>query len=200
MIEYLFTTTSTIPYNVPISPALTFAQQQQFWANLSNGVNVGNATGGGVRNTGATSPSAILEWSINNLSMAGTSAVDYWGHALRDANGTLQTASIIATNFNTLTVGSTCATVQSQLLVNDALVTYMTATGLTSGVIVMAWGGPVSLQAYTVATLPTSPTAGMEARVTDGTSGLSLGATVTGGHSTNYKVWYNGTNWTITGV
>jgi len=57
----------------------------------------------------------------------------------------------------------------------------------------------VSTSAYTVATLPGSPTKGQVAYVTDGTSGLSWGATVTGGHSTIYLVWYNGSNWTVLG-
>jgi hypothetical protein len=51
---------------------------------------------------------------------------------------------------------------------------------------------------YTVSTLP-SPTLGMLAFVTDGTGGLAWGATVTGGASTKYLVWYNGSNWTVIG-
>jgi hypothetical protein len=51
---------------------------------------------------------------------------------------------------------------------------------------------------YTVATLPTA-VAGMTAYVTDGTASLAWGATVTGGASTKYLVWYNGTNWTVVG-
>jgi hypothetical protein len=52
----------------------------------------------------------------------------------------------------------------------------------------------------TVASLPASPVFGQIAAVTDGTSGLTWGATVTGGHSTKYLVWYNGTNWTVFGM
>lgn len=51
---------------------------------------------------------------------------------------------------------------------------------------------------YTVSTLPTA-TSGRLAVVTDGTSGLSWGVTVTGGHSTSYLVWYNGSTWTVLG-
>jgi hypothetical protein len=51
---------------------------------------------------------------------------------------------------------------------------------------------------YTVATLPAA-VAGMVAYVTDGTAALAWGATVTGGGSTKYLVWYNGTNWTVAG-
>jgi hypothetical protein len=58
---------------------------------------------------------------------------------------------------------------------------------------------PQSTLSYTVATLPSSPSIGSMANVTDGTSGLAWGATVTGGHSTPYLVWWNGTNWTVVG-
>lgn len=51
---------------------------------------------------------------------------------------------------------------------------------------------------YTVATLPTA-TIGKLAVITDGTSSLAWGATATGGSSTKYLVWYNGTAWTIVG-
>ena len=51
---------------------------------------------------------------------------------------------------------------------------------------------------YTVATLPTA-VAGMTAYVTDGAAALAWGATVTGGASTHYLCWYNGTNWTVVG-
>lgn len=50
----------------------------------------------------------------------------------------------------------------------------------------------------TVATLPTG-VAGMTAYVTDGGAGLAWGATVIGGGSTPYLVWYNGTAWTVMG-
>jgi hypothetical protein len=51
---------------------------------------------------------------------------------------------------------------------------------------------------YTVAGLPTG-VAGMTAYVTDGTAALAWGATVTGGASTKYLVWYNGVSWTVIG-
>lgn len=51
----------------------------------------------------------------------------------------------------------------------------------------------------TVSGLPT-PATGMIGRVTDGSSGLTSGQTVTGSHSTPYLVWYNGTNWTVIGT
>jgi hypothetical protein len=56
------------------------------------------------------------------------------------------------------------------------------------------------LQAMTVSTLPT-PAAGLISYVTDGDSGLALGATVvnSGAGATKYLVWYNGSNWTVYG-
>ncbi len=52
---------------------------------------------------------------------------------------------------------------------------------------------------YTVSTLPASPVLGRIAVVTDGTAALAWGATATGGASTKYLVWYNGSAWTILG-
>lgn len=51
---------------------------------------------------------------------------------------------------------------------------------------------------YTVATLPTGAL-GKYAVVTDGAAALAWGATVTGGGSTKYLVWYNGSAWTVIG-
>ena len=53
--------------------------------------------------------------------------------------------------------------------------------------------------AYTFATLPSSPSVGRVARVTDSTV-TTWGGTVTGGGSNNVLCWYNGTNWTVIGV
>ena len=58
---------------------------------------------------------------------------------------------------------------------------------------------PQNVKGYTVATLPSSPTLGQIAYVTDGTSGLSWGAAATGGHSTFYIVNWNGTQWSVMG-
>lgn len=58
---------------------------------------------------------------------------------------------------------------------------------------------PQTVKGYIVATLPSSPAIGALAYVTDGTAALSWGATVTGGHSTKYLVWWNGANWTVVG-
>jgi hypothetical protein len=60
-----------------------------------------------------------------------------------------------------------------------------------------AWIRPVT--AATVATLPASPFTGQVATVSDGTASLAWGATVTGGGSTQYLVWWNGANWTVMG-
>lgn len=52
---------------------------------------------------------------------------------------------------------------------------------------------------YTVATLPAGKPVGTTAYVTDGTAALGWGVTVTGGGSTPYLVWYNGSAWTVVG-
>jgi len=51
----------------------------------------------------------------------------------------------------------------------------------------------------TVASLSTVAWAGTICHVTDGAVGLAWGAIVTGGGTTHYLVWYNGTNWTVVG-
>jgi len=71
------------------------------------------------------------------------------------------------------------------------------STAVTS--ITQMLSGKQPLTTYTVASLPTDISAGSICNVSDGTSGLSWGATVTGGHSTSYLVRYNGTNWTVVG-
>jgi hypothetical protein len=52
------------------------------------------------------------------------------------------------------------------------------------------------VSSYTVATLPAG-VLGTMALVTDGTAALAWGATVTGGGTTNYLVFYDGTAWTV---
>ena len=59
--------------------------------------------------------------------------------------------------------------------------------------------GGYRTSAVAVASLPASPVLGQIATVNDGTASLAWGATVTGGGSTKYLVWYNGTNWTVVG-
>jgi hypothetical protein len=54
-------------------------------------------------------------------------------------------------------------------------------------------------KAYTVATLPGTPVAGMIARVTDATA-PAVGSTVAGGGAAAALVWYNGANWSVIGV
>lgn len=58
----------------------------------------------------------------------------------------------------------------------------------------------VNLQCSTITNLPTGVT-GKNTCVTDGDAGLVWGATVinSGAGATKYLVWYNGSNWTVTG-
>jgi hypothetical protein len=53
----------------------------------------------------------------------------------------------------------------------------------------------------TIANLNASPTTGEIASITDGDAGLAWGAAAvnSGGSTTKYIVWYNGTNWTVMG-
>lgn len=51
----------------------------------------------------------------------------------------------------------------------------------------------------TFAQLPTGAAVGQQATVTDGAASLAWGATVTGGGTAKYQVWYNGTAWTVIG-
>jgi hypothetical protein len=59
-------------------------------------------------------------------------------------------------------------------------------------------GARIVCPQYTVATLP-SALGGTIVMVTDGAPALAWGATVTGGGSTKYLVWHNGTAWTVMG-
>jgi hypothetical protein len=52
---------------------------------------------------------------------------------------------------------------------------------------------------YMVATLPASPPVGSLAYVDDGALGLGWAATIVGGATARYLVWYNGANWTVVG-
>jgi hypothetical protein len=60
------------------------------------------------------------------------------------------------------------------------------------------FSGPVRLKGYTVATLPAG-VLGNTAFVTDALA-PALGANVVGGGAINAMVWYNGANWTVTGI
>lgn len=50
-----------------------------------------------------------------------------------------------------------------------------------------------------LAQLPASPAVGQTASVTDGAASLAWGATVTGGGTAKYLVWWNGAAWTVIG-
>ena len=51
----------------------------------------------------------------------------------------------------------------------------------------------------TFSQLPTTADVGTIASVTDGAAGLAWGATLTGGGSTKYLVWFNGSVWSVVG-
>lgn len=95
------------------------------------------------------------------------------------------------------TAGSTDIVTQLQGVIRQLSANYGQMTKLIATI--QAVNFPENVKGYTVATLPSSPSIGSMAYVTDGTSGLSWGNTVTGGHSTKYLVWWNGANWTVLG-
>lgn len=100
------------------------------------------------------------------------------------------------------------ATTVQQRTAYDASNYFDTTVGSTGGVTFDAVGSGakfnfsdvVNLPTYTVATLPTGAT-GDVARVSDGDASLAWGDTVinSGAGATPYMVWYNGSNWTVTG-
>jgi hypothetical protein len=59
--------------------------------------------------------------------------------------------------------------------------------------------GSTAGNGVTFADLPSPPVAGMQAFVTDGAS-TTIGAPQTGGGTSPTLVWYNGTQWTVTGI
>lgn len=93
------------------------------------------------------------------------------------------------------TAGSTDVVVQLQGIVRQLSSGYQNMVKLIAAVQDLT--SPV--KSYTVATLPSSPSVGMLAAVTDGGSGAAWGSTPTGGASTRYLCWYNGSAWTIIG-
>ena len=62
-----------------------------------------------------------------------------------------------------------------------------------------AFAYTVQHKAVAVASLPASPVLGMVAAVTDANTPI-MGATVAAGGAAKALVWYNGANWTVTGV
>lgn len=124
-----------------------------------------------------TSPAAV---TINGTGGSGT---DIAGGNLRIAGGKGTGAGAPGkVILQAPAIGTTGSTLQS-------LVDVLTVTGDKT----------VGLAALTVSTLPAAGTAGRYAYVTDGAGSLAWGATVTGGGSTKYLVWDNGTNWTVAG-
>jgi len=62
-----------------------------------------------------------------------------------------------------------------------------------------SWANRPTLAATTFAALPTAPTAGMLAHVSDSTV-AAWGGVVAGGGTNKVLVWYNGTAWKVIGA
>lgn len=95
------------------------------------------------------------------------------------------TTSISNTGDTTFTVAGT-----------NADFTFSQAVNFSSDVI---FGTIARLKGYTVATLPIAPVLGDMVYVTDALA-PAFGVAVAGGGAANAKLWYNGANWTVTGV
>ena len=92
------------------------------------------------------------------------------------------------------TAGSTDLVTQLQGVTRQLSVANQNMLNLITAVQEIAF--PV--KSYTVATLPSSPSFGMLAAVSDAASGLAWGSAVgSGGHSTPYLCWWNNTQWSV---
>jgi hypothetical protein len=169
----------------------------------------------------ATSDLLVSNCSIEGYSLNGikgtTASGANWFSILITGNqfgsaitGSLAAINLAATNageFNGVTITGNWANFASSThamievsncsnltLTGNAQNSYAGLASIGGGV---TFASAATLSRFTVATLPASPTLGQFAAVTDGTASLALGATVTGGGSTPYMVWWNGTNWTV---
>jgi hypothetical protein len=143
----------------------------------------------------------IIKWAVSQASTSGINAIPL----VVNGGANLQLLRFDRGNdpvFNSLKAATVNAT--SVFQVNG---TPLAASHLSNGVSgtggVALTAGP-SLTAprvisETVATLPGSPAPGQLSCVTDGAASLAWGATLAGGGSTKYLVWWNGVNWTVAG-
>lgn len=127
---------------------------------------------------------------------------------LQNPNDTLLIAdsagfgNLVITCDNNIIIGKQ-ATATERVRINNGIMAGLTTdkgagtVNVSSGYYVN--GNKIDTTVATVATLPASHWTGQLATVSDGAASLAWGATVTGGGSTKYLVWWNGTNWTVTG-
>lgn len=96
------------------------------------------------------------------------------------------------------TAGSTDVVIQLRGVVQQLSSSNTNMKALIAALQAVAF--PQSLKGYTVATLPSSPSLGTLAFVTDAASGLAWGVGIgAGGHSTTYLAWFGSGGWTVVG-
>jgi len=94
--------------------------------------------------------------------------------------------------------GSTDLATQLQGVVRQLTNLYKNGQELIAAI--QAVNFPQSVKGYTVATLPSSPSIGMLAFITNGASALAWGANATASTgAVTYLVWWNGTQWSVLG-
>jgi hypothetical protein len=168
-------------------------------SQLGTGVN-NTAVGSGAMSS-ATSTYNNVAVGVSALS-AVTSNVGYQNIGIGVAAG-----SSLTTGINNIYIGT--STTASAGNVTNEIVVGAAATGNGSNTVTIGNSSNVGIfldtqyirlvDSYTVGALPAAGTVGRIARVTDGAAALAWGATVTGGGTTPYLVWDNGTNWTVFG-
>jgi len=130
----------------------------------------------------SSSNSIIDVTSQANLRIGQLDTASSTSNSIRATSGALHIGLIVALSSSTAIEGNTHYINESNILYEDGVLENRYFTSRPILVSQLASG-----------------VAGMRAVVSDANS-PSIGSTVTGGGSSNAEVWYNGTNWTVTGV
>jgi hypothetical protein len=164
--------------------------QSRNWASTTTYGLLLNPSGGAVsvNYTAATSSPFGIKSNTSGdaLALVGRTSGDISTITFRNAGDSSTLAQIINDSALGLSLVTTTA-VPLLFKINSVL-------KLTVDVARISFAIPMSLKAYTVATLPAG-TIGDMAYVTDGALGLGFRTIVTGGGTGKYVVFYDGTNW-----